>query len=260
MPNPEPQRNRNPRSSQPSAPVSGASRRRDAWLLSVDDGLLLELGPLLGDRYRTRPIDGIDALAEAGSSPWMVIFDASLRHDARAISARIEQQYPMAPIIIVCADGQSSSWASALHRGSVCAILERGALGTRAWQDALQIAEQRLDSTAAAATSTTLASLSSTGNPFPPKRRLMLLLPLLLAGGLGWYFFSRAGNDHAAKGSGQRSHGCNAGRWQRYWRGRCSQRSQRQPSQPGSRRHCGSCGTQAQPTGTAVRRPRRLPR
>jgi TonB family protein len=199
VPNPEPQRHRNPRSSQPAAPVSGAGKRRDAWLLSVDDGLLLELGPLLGDRYRTRPIDGIDALAEAGSSPWMVIFDASLRHDARAISARIEQQYPMAPIIIVCADGQSAGWASALHRGSVCAILERGALATRAWQDALQIAEQRLDSAAAAATSTTLASLTSTRNPFPPKRRLMLLLPLLLAGGLGWYFFGRAGNDHAAK-------------------------------------------------------------
>jgi TonB family protein len=199
VPNPEPQRIRNPRSSQPSAPASGAGKRRDAWLLSVDDGLLLELGPLLGDRYRTRPIDGIDALAEAGSSPWMLIFDASLRHDARAISARIEQQYPMAPIIIVCADGQSSGWASALHRGSVCAILERGALGTRAWQDALQIAEQRLDSAAAAATSTTLASLSSTRNPFPPKRRLMLLLPVLLAGGLGWYFFGRAGDDHAAR-------------------------------------------------------------
>ncbi len=198
MPNPEPQRSRNPRSSQP-APVSGAGKRRDAWLLSLDDGLLLELGPLLGDRYRTRPIEGIEALAEAGTSPWLLIFDASLRHDARAIAARIEQQYPMAPIIIVCADGQSSSWASALHRGSVCAILERDALTTRAWQDALQIAEQRLDSAAAAATSTTLASLSSTRNPFPPKRRLMLLLPLLLlAGGLGWYFFGRAGNDHAA--------------------------------------------------------------
>ena len=199
MPNPDPQRNRSPRTSREAVPGGSATRRHDAWLLSVDDELLLELGPLLGDRYRTRPIDGIEALSEAGTAPWLLIFDASVRHDARAISARIEQQYPMAPIIIVCADGQSAGWASALHRGSVCAIIERGALTARSWQDALQTAEQRLDSAAAVATSTTLASLGSTKNPFPPKHRFMLLLPLaLLAAGLGWYFYGRSAPDRSA--------------------------------------------------------------
>ena len=170
MPNADTQRSPNQRTSREAVPGSAAIRRRDAWLLSADDGLLLELGPLLGDRYRTRPIDAIDALSEAGTAPWLLIFDASLRHDARSITARIEQQYPMAPIIIVCTDGHSAGWASALHRGSVCAIIERSALATEAWQDALRTAEQRLDSAAAAATSTTLASLASTDNPFRPNR------------------------------------------------------------------------------------------
>jgi len=38
----------------------------DLYLLSGDDGLLLELGPLLGDRYRSRPIDAADEI-DAGS-------------------------------------------------------------------------------------------------------------------------------------------------------------------------------------------------
>jgi TonB family protein len=199
VPNPDPQRSRNQRASREAAPASAPARRREAWLLSGDDGLLLELGPLLGERYRTRPIDSIEALSEAGAAPWLLVFDASLRHDARAATARIEQQYPMAPIIIVCADGHTAGWASALHRGSVCAIVERSGLAGKAWQDALHTAEQRLDSAAAVATSSTLASLASTDNPFRPKRPLLLLLPLLLvAGGLAWYFFGRPAQDQGA--------------------------------------------------------------
>ena len=192
MPNTDPQRARSQRANHEDATASTPLRRRDAWLLSVDDGLLLELGPLLGDRYRTRPIDSAEALSEAGATPWLMVFDAELRHDARAVVASIEQQHPMAPIIVVCADGQSAGWASALHRGSVCAIIERSGLATQAWRDALRTAEQRLDNAALVATSSSLAALSATQNPFRPKQRFMLLLPLLLAAaGLLWYFYGR---------------------------------------------------------------------
>jgi TonB family protein len=173
--------------------ASAPTRRRDAWLLSTDDGLLLELSPLLGERYRARPIDSPELLGEAGTTPWFLVFDAAERHDARAIAARIEQQHPLAPIIVICADGQSASWASALHRGSVCAIVERGNLGTTAWPDALRTAEQRLDNAAIATTSSSLAALSSTDNPFRPRQRYaVILVPLLLAAAAAlWYFYGR---------------------------------------------------------------------
>lgn len=196
MPNTDPQRARNQRASREDAAAGTPTRRRDAWLLSVDDGLLLELGPLLGDRYRTRPIDSAEALSEAGDTPWLMVFDAALRHDARALVASIEHQYPLAPVIVVCADGQSAHWASALHRGSVCAIVERGGLATQVWRDALRTAEQRLDNAALVATSGSLAALSATENPFRQKRRFMIVLPLLLAAaGLLWYFIGRPARE-----------------------------------------------------------------
>ena len=175
MPSTDSQRHRSPSAQREDATTGRALKRRDAWLLSVDDGLLLELGPLLGDRYRTHPIDSPDALSEVGATPWLLVFDATVRHDARAAVARIEQQHPMVPIIIVCADGHTGGWASAMQRGSVCAILERSGLATQAWPDALHTAEQRLDSAATVATSSGLTALGSTDNPFPPKRRFMLL-------------------------------------------------------------------------------------
>jgi TonB family protein len=199
VPNTDPQRARSQRASREDATASTPARRRDAWLLSVDDGLLLELGPLLGERYRTRPIDSAEALDEAGATPWLMVFDAELRHDARAVVASIEEQYPLAPIIVICADGQTAGWASALHRGSVCAIVERSGLSTQVWRDALRTAEQRLDNAALVATSSSLAALSATQNPFRQKRRFVMLLPLLLAAaGLLWYLYGRSPSAPAA--------------------------------------------------------------
>ncbi|MGB8692715.1 MAG: energy transducer TonB [Steroidobacteraceae bacterium] len=183
-----------------AAPAVGGApaatgKRRDAWLLSGDDGLLLELGPLLGERYRTRPIDSPDALKDAGTAPWLLVFDATTRREARAVVASIDQQHPLAPIILVCADGQSASWASALQRGSVCAIVERSQLSATTWRDALRAAEQRLDTAATLSTSSSLTSLASTGNPFSSGRRLWrVLLPLLLLAGtaLGYFLFRHA--------------------------------------------------------------------
>jgi TonB family protein len=191
VPSTDPQRSNGQRANREGAAGSRASRRRDAWLLSVDDGLLLEISPLLGDHFRTRPIDAPEALNEAGATPGLLIFDATVRHDARAVAARIEQQHPLVPIIVICPDGQTAGWASALHRGAVCAIVERGKLASTAWQDALHTAEGRLDYAATVTTSGSLASLATTDNPFQPKRTfLLVLLALLLAvGGIVWYFY-----------------------------------------------------------------------
>ena len=179
-------------------------KRRDAWLLSGDDGLLLELGPLLGERFRTHPIDSPDALKDAGPAPWLLVFDATTRRDARVMAASLDQQHPLAPIILICADGQADNWASALQRGSVCAIVERSQLSAVTWRDALRTAEQRLDTAATLSTSSSLASLGSTSNPFNSGRRAWkLLLPLLLLAGavLGYYLSRHASGTPAATAS-----------------------------------------------------------
>ncbi len=186
--------------------VRGAvtGKRRDAWLLSGDDGLLLELGPLLGERFRTHPIDSPDALKDAGPAPWLLVFDATTRRDARVMAASLDQQHPLAPIILICADGQADNWASALQRGSVCAIVERSQLSAATWRDALRAAEQRLDTAATLSTSSSLTSLGSTSNPFNSGRRAWkLLLPLLLLASvvLGYYLFRHASGTPAATAS-----------------------------------------------------------
>ena len=179
-------------------------KRRDAWLLSGDDGLLLELGPLLGERFRTHPIDSPDALKDAGPAPWLLVFDATTRRDARVMAASLDQQHPLAPIILICADGQAGHWASALQRGSVCAIVERSQVSAATWRDALRTAEQRLDTASNLSTSSSLTSLGSTSNPFNSGRRAWkLLLPLLLLAGvvLGFYLFRHASGTPAATAS-----------------------------------------------------------
>ena len=98
------------------------------YVLSGDDALLLELGPLLGTRYRTRPIDTAEQIAPASATPWALMIDASARTDARAQAARVKQQYPLAPLLIICADGTTADWSSPLARGALTAMIERGAL------------------------------------------------------------------------------------------------------------------------------------
>ncbi len=107
------------------------------YVLSSDDTLLLELGPLLGTRYRTRPIDSAEQIAPASATPWALMIDATARPDARAQAARVKQQYPLAPLLVVCADGTTADWASPLARGALSAIVERGALGSDAFEAAL---------------------------------------------------------------------------------------------------------------------------
>ena len=45
------------------------SRLLDLVLVSSDDGLLIELGATVGDRFRTHPVDRVEAAAAAVSGP-----------------------------------------------------------------------------------------------------------------------------------------------------------------------------------------------
>ena len=108
----------------PGAASPAARRRRELYLLSSDDGLLIEIGPVLGDAYRSRPIDAPEQLDPTPGSAWMLVVDATTRADARAVVARIEQQHALAPIIVICANGKAGDWAAQRSRGSIGVVID----------------------------------------------------------------------------------------------------------------------------------------
>src|SRR5258706_3440448 len=144
------------------------SRRPVLFLLSSDDGLLIELGPLLGDRYRTRPIDSAEQLEVPVDVPWALLIDATTRNDARAQAARFEQQHPLAPLLVICGDGNAVDWAAARSRGMVSAVVERGSLQSSEFAEALRAMDRQLASEALdAALAATHASDGSKPGWFP---------------------------------------------------------------------------------------------
>lgn len=179
-----------------TAPATG-SRRPALYLLSSDDALLIELGPLLGDRYRTRPIDSAEQLEPAGDASWAMLIDATTRTDARAQAARLEQQHPLAPLLIVCADGTAADWDSARSRGMVSAVIDRSALQTPAFADALATVDRQL---AAGATDASAVATPARRSPAMVKRSVLLLIAmtLVLAGSLTWYLGSGGTADNQA--------------------------------------------------------------
>src|SRR5258706_9206082 len=122
----------------------------DAVIVAADDAFLLELGSLIGTRFRTRPVDNIEDLQAVDSTRWLALIDASIA-DAHNLVQQLEARFPKAPLIAVVADGQQARWSSALARGSVIAIIPRSGLGGPALQHALSDAERRLGVATAAA-------------------------------------------------------------------------------------------------------------
>jgi TonB family protein len=176
-----------------AAPVN--ARAPVVYLLSGDDGLLLELGPLMGARYRTRPIDSAEQIAPPGTAPWALIIDATARSDARAQAARLGQQYPSAPLLVICPDGSEADWAGPRSRGTVCAVIARSALATPAFGAALAAVDQQLQ----AATDDTAAAGAAARRP-PGAWRLpvIVVVALLIAGG-GVWLWMQPGNQAATR-------------------------------------------------------------
>jgi len=156
------------------------------YLLSGDDGLLLELGPLMGARYRTRPIDSAEQIASSGTAPWALIIDATARTDARAQAARLKQQHPLTPLLVICPDGSEADWAGPRSRGTVCAIVERSALATAVFEAALGAVDQQLR---AAAVDTAVAGTAARRPSGAWRLPVAIVAPLLLAGGGAWLWF-----------------------------------------------------------------------
>jgi protein TonB len=178
--------------------VAQGTRRREAWLLSADDLLLIELGPMLGDRYRTQPVDTVEALGRASAAGWLLLLDVVGLEEPQALAARLATRYPQAPVIVFCADGDLPNWKNQPAARTVCAILERSAIQSPALAKALAEADRRLDAAATAATGRALPRLEE-NVAGANLRRPLPLIGLALAGGLAvaGYFWWRGHPDAA---------------------------------------------------------------
>jgi TonB family protein len=163
------------------------ARLIDAFIVAADDSFTLELGPMLGARFRTRPVERLEDIESVGSARWLALIDGSAAN-AHALVHQIEQRHSRAPLIAVVEDGQQGQWSSALARGSVIATIPRSQLVGPALQHALTDAERRLGiATEAAAVPVTVRTAKpppTAGNSI----KYFVAAGVLLALGMGWYF------------------------------------------------------------------------
>lgn len=118
--------------------------RIDVVLISSDDTLLIELGPILGDRYRTHSIDSPLAIASTlEGSRWFALIDLASLPDAHAAVARMGQRYRHVPVIVI--DPQPEGWRAAIARGAIVAAVTREQLGGARLNEALAAAELALN-------------------------------------------------------------------------------------------------------------------
>jgi TonB family protein len=174
---------------------AAANRRPVLFLLSSDDGLLIELGPLLGERYRTRPIDSSEQLEAPADVHWALLIDATTRKDARAQAARFEQQFPLAPVLVICADGNAADWNAARSRGMVSAVIERGSLQSSAFREALDTMDRQLNPDALATTMSDAAQRGAAAYGGGAKRWALLAAVLLGVAAVAWFSIQHSSGD-----------------------------------------------------------------
>ncbi len=174
------------------------AHRIDAVVVSSDDALLIELGPILGNRYRTHSVDTPAEIATTvQAARWLGIVDAGSLPDARGAVARMELQYHRCPLIIVTSNPEE--WAGAIARGAAAAAVGRHELAGPRLLEALAAAEARLRSEgtaeAASAAGTDLGRGASRRGASGRKLTQIALAAAALVAVLavgGWWLWHRA--------------------------------------------------------------------
>src|SRR5665213_2942185 len=114
-------------SSKPSAREPGvtvaeqpktASRRIAVVIVGAGDEILIEVGPALGDQYRSHTVDTAAEIASLSATSWIGVYDASNRNEGRSAFAQLESQHPQQPWIVLCADDDRPNWREVLSRGA----------------------------------------------------------------------------------------------------------------------------------------------
>jgi TonB family protein len=155
-------------------------RRTDVVLVGLGDESLIEVGPALGDQYRTFSADSAAELPGIAATSWIGLYDATAGADARSRFAQLEQQYLSHPWIVLCTDEDRPNWQSALTRGSACAVVSRAEISVANINAALETAQQRLAGLQTAAPAA----------PVDFRRRLPLLAAVsavTVAAAVGWW-------------------------------------------------------------------------
>ncbi|MFT3905523.1 MAG: TonB family protein [Steroidobacteraceae bacterium] len=131
-----------------ATPITGVRTTRiEVLILSTDDELLIELGPVLGDRYRSRPMDRTDGLDELVKGRRAIaVLDTRGGVDARAAYAEFNTRHPAVALIVIAGAEQRAGWESALQRGAIAALLDRDAELPAQFGLALEAATRKLES------------------------------------------------------------------------------------------------------------------
>jgi hypothetical protein len=147
------------------------SPRTEVLVVSRDAELRFELGSLLQGRYRVRTLDSARAItAPKAAARWLAIIDTVSPVDARADVAIMQEQFPLAPMVVVTHTPQQ--WSAALARGNIVAALAREELRSARLTEALSAAERRLANEHGAA--------RAARAPAPLARPALALLPALV--------------------------------------------------------------------------------
>jgi TonB family protein len=125
-------------------PSKSSKRRTEVVIVGAGDETLIEVGPALGDEYRTFSVDTASEIADLAVGSWIGLYDATTQSSGRSAFAQLESQYGRQPWIVLCSDEDRPNWRDALSRGAACAVIARGELSTATLTTALIRAAQRL--------------------------------------------------------------------------------------------------------------------
>ncbi|HWG77862.1 MAG TPA: TonB family protein [Steroidobacteraceae bacterium] len=171
--------------------------RLDAVVICNDDTLLIELGSLLGERFRTHTVDSPAEIATAVSAPhWVGIVDVESLPDARAAVLRMETQFPRCPLILVVP--RPAEWSAAVARGTAVAAVAREDMVGPRLVEALTAAESRLraDSESVSPTSHAPEDAGARGGAaLRSNARWIAIVAVAIAGllaGTGWWALHRS--------------------------------------------------------------------
>jgi TonB family protein len=178
-------------------PTRIARPRRVEVVVLGNDEFLIELGPLLGDGFRTRPVDSPAGIAaavaehsEGGETPpAMIMLDAATQADPRAAVAQMEAAHPNMPIVVIAPSRDESYWSAAIARGAIIDVIARCDLGGDQFKAALSRAETRARSAPQAPPPGRMAP--------PSKSNSKLLIGAAVAVALGvtaWFMIHKSGS------------------------------------------------------------------
>ena len=147
-------------------------RRIEVVLVSGEDEFLIELGPVLGDRYRVHTVETPDAiLAAAAGNPCFAIIDTTNLGDGAAAASAMRAGSTGVPLILVTADRAASEPAL---RAPVVAVVTRADIAGDRMTEALRKAEARLQPTGN-------ALVVAAASPAPASRRAIPKIAVAVA-------------------------------------------------------------------------------